>query len=202
MAPRVLLNFARFYNSNFDRRPMPTLIITNGVLNSIADAMAQTSMMILHKPTPNSPRPSYDLERTARFAIYGMAMGPLIGRWMRLLEKAIPVKIGQAGAGLGLAKRVAADQLVMAPFGMGLFITSMGVMEGRNWDEIKDKFSAMYMPALIANWKVWPLIQTINFKLMPIQYRVPFQSTCGIAWTLYLSLLNAKADAADEGEKS
>ena len=47
--------------------------------------------------------------------------------------------------------------------------------------------------ALIANWKVWPLIQTINFKLMPLQYRVPFQSTCGIAWTLYLSLLNAKS---------
>lgn len=46
--------------------------------------------------------------------------------------------------------------------------------------------------ALLANWKVWPLIQAVNFKLMPIQYRVPFQSTCGIAWTLYLSLLNAK----------
>jgi protein Mpv17 len=46
--------------------------------------------------------------------------------------------------------------------------------------------------ALIANWKVWPLIQTINFKVMPLPYRVPFQSTCGIGWVLYLSLLNAR----------
>nr|XP_019009509.1 uncharacterized protein I206_06158 [Kwoniella pini CBS 10737]OCF48290.1 hypothetical protein I206_06158 [Kwoniella pini CBS 10737] len=191
MAPRFLLNFARFYNSNFDRRPIPTLIITNGVLNTIADAL-------LHTPTPSSPTPSYDPERTLRFAIYGMAMGPLIGRWMRVLERSIPVKIGTQGAGLGLAKRVAADQLIMAPFGLTLFITSMGIMEGRDWQGISDKFSDMYMPALIANWKVWPLIQTINFKLMPIQYRVPFQSTCGIAWTLYLSLLNAKDDASEK----
>ncbi|WWC73853.1 uncharacterized protein I206_107825 [Kwoniella pini CBS 10737] len=198
MAPRFLLNFARFYNSNFDRRPIPTLIITNGVLNTIADALAQTSTMLLHTPTPSSPTPSYDPERTLRFAIYGMAMGPLIGRWMRVLERSIPVKIGTQGAGLGLAKRVAADQLIMAPFGLTLFITSMGIMEGRDWQGISDKFSDMYMPALIANWKVWPLIQTINFKLMPIQYRVPFQSTCGIAWTLYLSLLNAKDDASEK----
>ncbi|OCF73374.1 hypothetical protein I204_06606 [Kwoniella mangroviensis CBS 8886] len=200
MAPRFLLNFARYYNSNFDRRPIPTLIITNGVLNTIADALAQTSSIILHDPTPTSPTPSYDPERTLRFAIYGMAMGPLIGHWMRLLERAIPVRIGSKGAGLGLAKRVAADQMIMAPFGMSLFISSMGFMEGKSLEGIKDKFSDMFYPALIANWKVWPLIQTINFKLMPIQYRVPFQSTCGIAWTLYLSLLNAKGEEGSAKE--
>lgn len=53
--------------------------------------------------------------------------------------------------------------------------------------------TALIRPAaLLANWKVWPLIQTVNFKLMPLQYRVPFQSTCGIAWVLYLSLLNSR----------
>ncbi|WVF68331.1 hypothetical protein IAT40_003096 [Kwoniella sp. CBS 6097] len=200
MAPRILLNFAKFYNNHFDRRPVPTLIITNGVLNSIADILAQTSSMVLHDASSPDPKPTYDPARTFRFAIYGMAMGPLIGRWMRVLERAIPVRAGAAAAGNGvqLAKRVAADQIIMAPFGMMLFVGSMGVMEGRSGDEIQQKFSDMYLPALIANWKVWPLIQTINFKLMPIQYRVPFQSTCGIAWTLYLSLLNAKADAKED----
>jgi hypothetical protein len=27
---------------------------------------------------------------------------------------------------------------------------------------------------------------------MPLHYRVPFQSTCGVFWTLYLSIMNAK----------
>lgn len=91
-------------------------------------------------------------------------------------------------------------------------------MEGHSTEEIKEKFQdvrffvvvsfafllnqpffffffsyvQIYVSAILANWKIWPAIQGINFKLMPIQYRVPFQSTCGIAWTLYLSLLNAK----------
>lgn len=47
----------------------------------------------------------------------------------------------------------------------------------------------MYRPALISNWQVWPLIQMVNFSLVPLRFRVPFTSMCGIGWTLYLSLL-------------
>jgi protein Mpv17 len=35
----ALASFARFYNSNFDRRPVPTLMVTNGILNTIADLL-------------------------------------------------------------------------------------------------------------------------------------------------------------------
>ena len=34
--------------------------------------------------------------------------------------------------------------------------------------------------------------QLINFRYMPLPYRVPFQSTCGVFWTLYLSIANSK----------
>lgn len=50
----------------------------------------------------------------------------------------------------------------------------------------------MFIPALKANWQVWPVIQLVNFRFMPLAYRVPFQATCGVFWTLYLSLLNAR----------
>ncbi|ODN84927.1 hypothetical protein, variant 2 [Cryptococcus amylolentus CBS 6039] len=208
MPRRLLYSFAQFYNSNFERRPTATLIVTNGVLNSVADILAQSSSILLHKPTVQNPLPpTYDPARTLRFAVFGMAMGPIIGRWMRLLEKRIPmpnvsrgggltlpgeVVRKKGGEGVQLAKRVLADQVVMAPIGLCLFVGSMGIMEGHSQLEISEKFRDIYWAALFANWKIWPLIQTINFKLMPIQYRVPFQSTCGIAWTLYLSLLNAQ----------
>jgi protein Mpv17 len=35
----ALASFARFYKSNFDRRPVPTLMVTNGILNTIADLL-------------------------------------------------------------------------------------------------------------------------------------------------------------------
>lgn len=91
-------------------------------------------------------------------------------------------KIGQAAGQVSvpaLAKRVAADQLLMAPIGvrlhchrraqsvvltiaalqLTLFIGSMGVMEGRDSNHVKTKFKDMYVPAILANWQVWPLAQ-------------------------------------------
>ena len=41
MAPAILLRFASFYNTNFERRPIPTLIATNGILNTIADCLVR-----------------------------------------------------------------------------------------------------------------------------------------------------------------
>lgn len=207
-APHLVSAFARFYTTNFDRRPVVTLSITNGVLNTIADALAQSSQIML---TPSHlPSPVYDPVRTLRFAVFGAALGPIIGAWMRLLERAIPMraltsstlsgpgkggmmgKMGKRTMTIQLVKRVMADQILMAPLGLAFFVTAMGFMEGRSVEEIGDKFKDMYTPALLSNWKVWPLAQAINFRLMPLQYRVPFQSTCGIAWNVYLSLLNAK----------
>jgi hypothetical protein len=42
---------------------------------------------------------------------------------------------------------------------IALFIGSMGYMEGRSSEHIKEKYKDMYFPALEANWQVWPLVQ-------------------------------------------
>jgi protein Mpv17 len=70
------------------------------------------------KFSPVGSKASYDPERTLRFAVFGAAMGPFIGRWLRLLERHIPMIKGAVGGsststGIQLAKRVLADQVVM-----------------------------------------------------------------------------------------
>ncbi|KAF8832573.1 hypothetical protein HHX47_DHR1001978 [Lentinula edodes] len=83
---------------------------------------------------------------------------------------------------------------------LSLFLGSMGVMERRTMPQIKQKFFDLYTPALITNWQVWPIAQLINFRFMPLPYRVPFQSTCGVFWTLYLSIINSKEDMKQDRE--
>lgn len=75
---------------------------------------------------------------------------------------------------------------------LAAFIGVMGTMEGRSPPQIRQKYADLYKPALITNWQVWPIAQLINFRFMPLPYRVPFQSACGVFWTLYLSLINDK----------
>jgi hypothetical protein len=60
MASR-LGNFVKFYNTNFERRPIPTLMITNSTLNTIAD--------ILVSPPP-SVRPSHKLNKRLKHQRY------------------------------------------------------------------------------------------------------------------------------------
>ncbi|GAA5849041.1 hypothetical protein JCM8547_006421 [Rhodosporidiobolus lusitaniae] len=91
-----------------------------------------------------------------------------------------------------LAKRVAADQLGMAPISLVIFLLSMSLLEGLNAEETRQKIRDQYWPILSVNWQVWPILQLINFRYVPLPYRVPFGSICGIAWTCFLSFQTNK----------
>ncbi|KAJ4476736.1 hypothetical protein J3R30DRAFT_326152 [Lentinula aciculospora] len=193
---------ARAYQASFQSRPNTTLAVTGGTFNALGDFVAQTCQNTYGKQEHTGPT-RYDIDRTIRFFCFGFAISPLIGRWNVFLERHFPLR---ASSGLGnvslkaLFKRVAADQIVMAPIGLSLFLGSMGMMERRSMAQIKQKFSDLYTPALLTNWQVWPIAQFINFRFMPLPYRVPFQSTCGIFWTLYLSIINSKEDTKQDRE--
>ncbi|EPS99138.1 hypothetical protein FOMPIDRAFT_1031049 [Fomitopsis schrenkii] len=196
---------ARAYQQSFETHPYGTLAVTNGALNALGDIVAQLTERF-NGPLHRRGEWKYDIPRTLRFAAFGLGMGPIIGRWNFVLERYFPLRSANVppGGGKGpvslraLGKRVAADQLFIAPIGLGIFIGSMGIMEGRDTAHIQRKYSDMYKPALITNWQVWPLAQVINFRFMPLAYRVPFQSSCGVFWTLYLSILNSREDEVQE----
>jgi len=190
---------ARIYQQSFESHPHYTLAATNGTLNALGDAVAQSVQLLTNSENDEYHRSTYDLARTIRFFVFGFGMGPLIGRWNVFLERKFPLRVGLSSRPAenskvsiaSLTKRVSSDQLLMAPIGLAMFLSSMGLMEGRDTQHIRGKFKDLYGHAIVANWQVWPLAQLINFRFMPLAYRVPFQSTCGVFWTLYLSLLNS-----------
>jgi len=192
------LTIARAYLHFFDTHPHRTLALTGGVLNAFGDIVAQVSQNALSED--NQDRPGWDAVRTLRFFCFGFGISPLLGRWNVFLERKFPLcrRRSHRVSFKALSKRVAADQLIMAPLGLALFVGSMGAMERRNVAEIRERYADMYTTALLTNWKVWPVAQLMNFRYMPLPYRIPFQSTCGVFWTLYLSLLNAKEDKKQE----
>jgi len=48
----------------------------------------------------------------------------------------------------------------------------MTVCEGGGKRAIKHKFQDVYVPALKANFIVWPAVQMLNFRVMPIQFQI------------------------------
>lgn len=114
--------------------------------------------------------PAFDFERLTRFMGYGFCIAPVQFRWFKLLERLFPMsKTSSFGPAL---KRVAFDQIVFAPVGVAVFFTAMTVAEGGGRRAVSNKLRDMYVPTLKANYVVWPAVQLINFRLMPVQYQL------------------------------
>lgn len=58
---------------------------------------------------------------------------------------------------------------MFASTNMFVFLSSMAIMEGT---DPKEKLDKTYFAALKKNWMVWPIVQSVNFKLVPLEHRV------------------------------
>lgn len=175
------------------------MMVTNAVLGGIADTVAQSITAVRERALRKGPAgrddplaieldakdpitdrelipeskalpPPFDFERLTRFMAYGFMMAPLQFKWFRFLEKTFP--LSKTSAFVPAMKRVAFDQLIFAPFGLVCFYTAMTVAEGGGKRAVYNKFRDMYIPTLKANYAVWPAVQIINFRLMPVQFQL------------------------------
>lgn len=48
----------------------------------------------------------------------------------------------------------------------------MTVAEGGGRRAVLKKFQDVYIPALKANFMVWPMVQMLNFRVIPIQLQI------------------------------
>ncbi|TQS34511.1 hypothetical protein Golomagni_05102 [Golovinomyces magnicellulatus] len=208
MITRLITKFDIYYAEH----PILTMMVTNAVLGGVADLVAQSITSIrlagtrrsasstnndsitiefheldrknsssLHElPSESRTQPAnFDFERLTRFIAYGFLLAPAQFKWFQFLSRTFPVT----------------KQSSLGSVCVATFFTVMTLAEGGGRRAISNKLRDMYIPTLKANYVVWPLVQMINFRLMPIQFQLPFVSTIGIAWTAYLSLSNASEEA-------
>lgn len=224
MITRLITRFNSYYDERPVTTMMVTNAVLGGIADTVAQSITAIRLSALRKPggltrddtmaieiheldrknplqeqdlipeTRYLP-PPFDFERLIRFMGYGFLMAPVQYKWFKFLSRAFPITKSHA---FGPAmKRVAFDQLIFAPLGIATFFTAMTVAEGGGRRAISHKLRDMYVPTLKANFMIWPLVQILNFRVIPIQFQLPFVSTVGIAWTAYLSLSNAAEDALE-----
>ncbi|XP_037272506.2 mitochondrial inner membrane protein Mpv17 [Rhipicephalus microplus] len=155
--------------------PVKTQLITTATVMLSGDLIAQK---VLERRT------DIDVPRAARFFVMGVAfVGPALRVWYLALERII----GSGGGRAMVIKKVFLDQAVFTPVFLPSFLVTLGALQQRSWDSIKDTLRADYLPILKANYMLWPAAQLINFSLVPLNYRVPFASCVALVWNTYLA---------------
>lgn len=177
-----------------EKRPLLTLSVTNGVLGGVGDLLAQSIEHRDIKRRPAHGQFKWDFIRTLRFIGWGAACGPIFYKWYGFLNRRFPLP--KQNYSVSLAKRVAMDQTVYAPIGIGAFFVAMNYMEGHGWQSARARLREFYLPTLAANYAIWPLVQTINFGFVPPIYRVPFTSVVSVFWNAFISWANAQSSMA------
>lgn len=183
------MSLLRWYQMKLARRPLLTQSITTAVLFATGDVMAQQGVEQVGLDKHN-------LARTGRMALYGgCVFGPAATTWFNFLARRINFP---KSPNLTIAARVLTDQSVFASTNLFCFLSSMAIMEG---SDPKEKLNSTYFEALKKNWMVWPAVQAINFKFVPLEHRVLVVNIVSLGWNCYLSYVNSQGGKDEEGKK-
>ena len=91
--------------------------------------------------------------------------GPAATKWYQFLARNINLR----STNTTIAARVACDQLLFGPTNMAVFLSSMAFLEGAS---PKERLKQNYVTGMVSNFMVWPWVQAVNFKFVPLDLRV------------------------------
>ncbi|CAG5102686.1 Similar to mpv17: Protein Mpv17 (Danio rerio) [Cotesia congregata] len=168
--------FFRVYKNMLVKYPMGMQALQAGTLMGVGDQIAQN---LVEKRKISE----LDFVRTAQFYAIGFFMaGPAVRGWYGVLDKFF----GSKGSVVAV-KKVACDQFLFAPPFIAALLATIGFLQGNDVDGVKEKLSKEYKDILINNYKLWPLVQLINFGLVPLNYQVLVNQIVAVFWNTYIS---------------
>ena len=180
----VLGNVARSYTLALDARPLLTNCITSSCLAVTADGIAQRLDVATE---------TWDTERTAWMSVWGwLVSGVVFYVWLQLLNSMFP---RAATSVLQLAGKVSFNQLVMSPMLNGGFFTFVivtrvqprGRMPAAKREMLRDKLARDLLPTIARSCTFWGVVQSVNFRFVPLRLQVLFSSSAYLVWQTYVS---------------
>jgi len=189
------------YQECLTAEPLKTKMITSCVISMIGEVLGgylkQRRYISSHAVNRNQRQvmlgnmpPIFDLKRLAIFGVYGFAItGPIFHWWYGFLEKT--VRSWQINSGnMGVLAKIAMDRLVFTPPFLLFTLAYMQFLQTFNVAKTSAAIKNIYAGAIYLNWKVWTVAQAVNFKYVPLEYRVLFGNLVALWWNVMLSLKN------------
>ncbi|PSC70900.1 PXMP2 4 family 4 [Micractinium conductrix] len=170
----------RAYSTQLQQRPWRTQILTTGALWALGDCVAQ-------RVEGNK----FDARRCVMTTAYGaLCVGPFGHAWYLGLDRAARA-VFTPGSAAFVAGKVIADTAVFGPLHVGGYFTYMTLLEGGSWGDAMTKLRRDFWPTFSAELTVWPPLQAVNFKFVPVEYQLLVVNLFTIADAAFMSWARA-----------
>ncbi|CAI8590638.1 unnamed protein product [Vicia faba] len=172
----VAKNGLNNYVKQLQEHPLRTKSITAGVLMGINDIVSQKLTGIR----------KLQLKRLFLKVFIGAAyFGPFGHYFDIILEKIFKGKKDSKT----VAKKVLIDELISSPLNNLIFMIYYGlVIEGQPWVHVKASVKKGYPSVQYASWMFGSAVGLINYKFIPLHFRVVFNNLIGICWGIFMNL--------------
>ncbi|XP_037938383.1 mpv17-like protein [Teleopsis dalmanni] len=139
---------------------------------------------------------NYDWKQCVRFSIFGsLWVAPTLYGWVRLSTAMWP----QMSLRIALMKAIT-EQFSYGPFACATFFMGMSLLELKTFEGAVEETRKKFWPTYYVGVCFWPIIQTINFSVIPEHNRLVFVSICSVMWTIFLAYMNRKTMNAPHSE--
>lgn len=146
-----------------------------GSLQVVGDVICQT---IIEK------KKKVDSTRCCEFFGLGFLTGIVLHKWYRVLDSNFRRPRPFANA----VSKVAANQCLFSPIFLYLSVGFIGLLKSGDWREVGEMIDRELAGILIADIKLWPVVQFVNFYFMPLHLQVAFNSAVAVVWNTYFSM--------------
>eukprot|EP00188_Purpureofilum_apyrenoidigerum_P003605 Plantae.Rhodophyta-Purpureofilum_apyrenoidigerum.ctg3830.p1 GENE.Plantae.Rhodophyta-Purpureofilum_apyrenoidigerum.ctg3830~~Plantae.Rhodophyta-Purpureofilum_apyrenoidigerum.ctg3830.p1 ORF type:complete len:296 (+),score=37.94 Plantae.Rhodophyta-Purpureofilum_apyrenoidigerum.ctg3830:56-943(+) len=175
-------NLLALYGQAVSKRPLTTKMIVSAVLTFGADVVAQ------YLEWRNHGGKYFDLDwrRTMSITTWFTIVGtPILHKWFGVLERFFP-----GNSKFNPLRMMLVDQTTFAVFFNSVLLWGINFLESFKPKEAYKQVTTSLPSILVANWKLWPIAQLINFSFIPVQFRVLWTNVIAFAWTIILSQMS------------
>ncbi|KAF6161643.1 hypothetical protein GIB67_017281 [Kingdonia uniflora] len=210
-----MLKLWKWYQKCLTVHPVKTQVISSGILWGTGDIAAQTitrSTMKKHHKKPVLRLNSSTLffaqqddeevfkinwKRVAITSMFGVGfVGPVGHFWYEYLDRFMKVRLQLPPKSMRfVAAKVALDGVIFGPLDLCVFFTYMGLTSGKSIPQVKEDLKRDFLPALVLEGGVWPIVQIANFRFIPVRYQLLYVNMFCLLDSALLSWIEQQEDA-------
>ncbi|AES58792.1 hypothetical protein MtrunA17_Chr1g0147191 [Medicago truncatula] len=201
-----MLKLWRWYQNCLAVHPVKTQVISSGFIWGAGDVAAQyvTHYTAKTRGVTNESHSQDDKKefkinwkRVSTTSLFGLAfVGPVGHYWYEGLDKFIRHRLLlKPNSFRFVAAKVGADGFLFGPLDLLVFFTYMGFSTGKSVPQIKEDVKRDFLPALILEGGIWPVVQVANFRYVPVRYQLLYVNFFCLLDSCFLSWVEQQQDA-------